>query len=219
MIMNKPLFLLMALFACPAFAADGVVPSRVIPSGVGANTTIESSDAQSRAVGRNATSDAARTTSRPTSDAIKDTTANGARSVTARGGDVENTKTDINNSSVLRRGGVVLRPSVAEFGGRAIIAGTDKQTGSNIGNDIRKVTGRAASAESIAQAKEKLEQTAELNKSCQDQYNECMDQFCSVVDANQKRCSCSANLSKYSKVEDAVNAANTKLNEVAQNIR
>jgi len=46
-----------------------------------------------------------------------------------------------------------------------------------------------------------------------------MDQFCAVIDSNQKRCSCSANLSKYTKVEDAVKDANTQLNEVAQRIR
>ena len=46
-----------------------------------------------------------------------------------------------------------------------------------------------------------------------------MDQFCAVVDANQGRCSCSANLSQYTKVETAVKDANAQLNEVAQRIR
>ncbi len=46
-----------------------------------------------------------------------------------------------------------------------------------------------------------------------------MDQFCAVVDANQKRCSCSDNLSNYIKTEQAVKSANTELNEVAQRIR
>jgi len=71
----------------------------------------------------------------------------------------------------------------------------------------------------ISEAKDRLEQTATLNKSCQEQYNDCMDQFCAVIDANQKRCSCSANLSKYAKVEKAVKDANAELNSVAQNIR
>ena len=68
-------------------------------------------------------------------------------------------------------------------------------------------------------ATERLEKTAALNKSCQEQYNECMDQFCAVIDANQKRCSCSANLPRYTKVESAVKDANTQLNDVAQRIR
>lgn len=84
---------------------------------------------------------------------------------------------------------------------------------------IRNSTVEPVTAESIAAAKDKLEQTSELNKSCQEQYNDCMDQFCAVIDANQKRCSCSANLSRYTKVEEAVKDANTQLNDVAQRIR
>lgn len=133
----------------------------------------------------------------------------------------------INNNPVLRRAGITLRPSTAEVGGRATIAGTDIQTGSNIGQEVRALASRAATddqpqvttRETIEQAKERLEQAADLNKSCQEQYNDCMDQFCAVIDANQKRCSCSANLSKYSKVEEAVKEANRQLNEVAQRIR
>ena len=46
-----------------------------------------------------------------------------------------------------------------------------------------------------------------------------MDQFCAVVDNNQKRCSCSANLAKYAKAQQAVEDANAELNDVAQRIR
>ena len=132
------------------------------------------------------------------------------------------TKASINSNPAVRRAGLTLRPSTAEVGGRAIIGDTGIQTGSNIDEVVRGVKSRAASqttAESIAEATTRLEQTATLNKSCQEQYNECMDQFCAVVDANQGRCSCSANLSQYTKVEDAVKDANAQLNEVAQRIR
>ena len=133
----------------------------------------------------------------------------------------------INSNPAVRRAGLVLRPSTAEVGGRATIGDTGIQTGSNIDEEIRRVQSRALfgekriepTAESIATAAEKLEQTAVLNKSCQEQYNECMDQFCAVVDANQKRCSCSANLANYIKSEQAVKDANAELNEVAQRIR
>ena len=132
----------------------------------------------------------------------------------------------INNNPAVRRAGLTLRPSTAEVGGRATIAGTDIQTGSNIASEARSVQARAttsadtvAAAETIEQAKTRLEQTADLNSSCQQQYNDCMDQFCSVIDSNQKRCSCSSNLSNYTKVEEAVKDANTQLNEVAQRIR
>ncbi len=142
---------------------------------------------------------------------------------------------DINSNPAVRRAGLTLRPTVAELGGRATIGDTGVQTGSNVGDAARAVTSRVGfritgtikddpskvniANGSIADAKERLEQTADLNKSCQEQYNECMDQFCAVIDANQKRCSCSANLSRYTKVEQAVKDANTQLNDVAQRIR
>ena len=135
----------------------------------------------------------------------------------------------INSNPAVRRMGLTLRPSTAEVGGRAVME-SGAQTGSNMSSEIRNLqSSRVATvrtrdtnkldAEAIAEAKDKLEQTAALNKSCQEQYNDCMDQFCAVIDSNQKRCSCSANLAKYSKVEKAVKDANTELNEVAQNIR
>lgn len=129
----------------------------------------------------------------------------------------------INNNPAVRRAGLTLRPSTAEVGGRATIAGTDIQTGSNIDEQIRGVQTRVATnvptTESIAEAKERLDLTSDLNASCQQQYNDCMDQFCNVIDANQGRCSCSANLANYTDVEEAVTDANNKLNEVAQQIR
>jgi len=130
----------------------------------------------------------------------------------------------INENPALRRMGITLRPSTAEVGGRATIGNTGVQTGSNFNpGKSRSVQNRAAASaptkESIAEATQRLQQTAELNKSCQEQYNDCMDQFCSVIDANQKRCSCSANLSRYTKVESAVKEANSELNDVAQRIR
>ena len=135
----------------------------------------------------------------------------------------------INSNPAVRRMGLTLRPSTAEVGGRAIME-SGAQTGSNISSEIRNLkSSRIATVKSrdtvqmdaaaIADAKDRLEQAAALNKSCQEQYNDCMDQFCAVIDANQKRCSCSANLAKYAKVEKAVKDANAQLNEVAQNIR
>ena len=136
----------------------------------------------------------------------------------------------INNNPALRRAGVTLRASTAEVGGRATIGNTGMQTGSNIDEQVRGIQSRASllggqkqqktvTAESLAEAKDILEKTSDLNSTCQQQYNECMDQFCSVVDTNQKRCSCSANLAKYTKAQKAVEDANVELNDVAQRIR
>jgi len=136
----------------------------------------------------------------------------------------------MNSSAAVRRAGLTLRATTAEVGGRAKIAGTDSQTGSNMDEQVRGVQGRASllsstkkqvtpTAESITNAKEILERTADLNSTCQQQYNDCMDQFCAVVDTNQKRCSCSANLARYAKAQQAVEDANAELNDVAQRIR
>ena len=214
-----------------AGAADGETVSRATSRTTVSRATPNASSEKevSRGTASRTGADKSKTTT-SRSTAARTTTTSASRGTTSRAG--ADTKTsasrsttgDINSNPAVRRAGVVLRPSFADYGGRATIAGTDQQTGSNIRNDIQKISSRAskinqATKESITEAKERMELTAELNQSCQEQYNECMDQFCSVIDANQKRCSCSANLSKYTKVEKAVTEANTKLNEVAQAIR
>lgn len=147
------------------------------------------------------------------------------------GRNVRTESASMNSNPAVRRAGVVLRTTTAEVGGRAKIIGTGEQTGSNMDEALRNIQGRASislnskktqktpTTESIIQAKDNLEKIAELNNTCQQQYNDCMDQFCMVIDTNQKRCSCSANLAKYASVQKAVEDANAELNDVAQNIR
>jgi len=143
------------------------------------------------------------------------------------------TSRTIGNSAVVSRTLEKLRNAAAVRQRNQSAQMTEKNTSdvnARVENIERSVANRAAtktattkdkkvSAQDVADAKDLLEQTAGLNKSCQEQYNECMDQFCAVVDSNQKRCSCSANLSKYSGVQDAVTRANNELNSVAQRIR
>lgn len=181
---------------------------RVVPTGADTNTVHTSGGVRTGVASRSVLGNA----SRSGLDAAVNTVGRNERVSAA----------SINSNPAVRRAGLVLRPSTAEVGGRAVIGDTGIQTGSNVDDVARSVRSRAtvqATAESIAQATERLEKTASLNKSCQEQYNECMDQFCAVIDANQKRCSCSANLTRYTKVESAVKDANTQLNDVAQRIR
>lgn len=232
-------FFALACFTPTAFAADtaSVTPSRVIPTAAKSDNTSRTLSARTGVRSTNTTSvrsatSTSNTATRAATAAARASNTNGNVSTARTGLDAavntsgRNSRVEaasINSDPAVRRLGLTLRPSVAEVGGRAKIAGTDTYTGSNISSEIRNLSTRAATktinAESIADAKERLEQTASLNKSCQEQYNDCMDQFCAVIDSNQKRCSCSANLSKYTKVEDAVKNANTQLNEVAQRIR
>ena len=224
-------------FVLCAPSAFGATASRVLPSDKvdsenvqsqknTARSTISRTASRTATVGTTETDTpapktVARTASRGTATrkAVSQTTDKLDAAVNTVGRNARVSAASINNNPTLRRAGVVLRPSTAEVGGRATIAGTDVQTGSNIDESLRGVQSRAATRESISEAKERLEQTAELNKSCQEQYNDCMDQFCAVIDANQGRCSCSSNLTKYTKVEEAVKAANAELNSVAQRIR
>lgn len=230
------------MIVAPAAFADGATVSRAIPTGkdtakttettartTSSRTTVQTRGAVSRVFSGDNNNNATQSRTGVISRAVSTgkTDVNSARSnleatVNTVGRNKRVSDASINSNPTVRRAGLVLRPSTAEVGGRAVIDDTGVQTGSNIDEAVRNVKSRAAAkatAESIAEATSRLEQTATLNKSCQEQYNECMDQFCAVVDANQGRCSCSANLSQYTKVETAVKDANAQLNEVAQRIR
>lgn len=224
----------MILFA--AVNADGANISRTIPvKSANDNQNMENTGVKNRAtanrnVSRNVnTKDSLNTASRSVRGRTKNTGANVETAANTVGRSARTESAGINANPALRRAGVVLRASTAEVGGRATIGNTGVQTGSNIDEQIRGVQTRASifgvnkqktvTAESLANAKDIMEKTSDLNNTCQQQYNECMDQFCAVVDANQQRCSCSANLSKYANAQEAVEKANTELNDVAQQIR
>ena len=167
------------------------------------------------------------TASRNTTNASRTTTSparateNAPRSISTRGTTAKTESRSINQSTVVQRtadkssNGVLLKRRSSE----PKMTMMDKFRADLERNVSNRAATKKYSAEDVAKAKEFMEQTAALNKSCQEQYNECMDQFCAVVDSNQKRCSCSANLSKYASAQDAVTKANDELNTVAQRIR
>ena len=123
-----------------------------------------------------------------------------------------------NTSSSTRRAATTTRGGTSTNTGRATI--TTRGSSAVLGTGaIRMSTATVGTQDSITETRENLERSSDLHKTCQVQYNECMDQFCAVLDENQKRCSCSSNLSRYSKTEKAVTEATEQLNEVAQSIR
>ena len=238
-------FFLVVFYTATVSAANTNI-SRTIPTkNTNENPISESADSSSKnsvntnraTVSRTTARAKPKTTNVGTNGAVRSvgTRKTGARAtlsdgVNTVGRSARTESASINANPALRRAGIVVRPSTAEVGGRAIISGTNMQTGSNIDERVRAIHSRASlvsssskqktvTAESLANAKDIMEKTSDLNSTCQQQYNECMDQFCAVVDANQKRCSCSANLAKYTKVQEAVEKANTELNDVAQQIR
>lgn len=64
-----------------------------------------------------------------------------------------------------------------------------------------------------------MDELAELTDYCKAQYAACMDNYCNVLDDNQGRCSCSANIANYAKAEAALKSATEELQDVAQKIQ
>ena len=203
------------LYTANAFAADSSI-SRTIPTKSAVDATEQKSETGARSRSARVdehsnTNTVSRSVSRTVPIATKPSANVISRSVNNRktgnratlsdgvntvGRSARTEAASINNTAAVRRAGITLRASTAEVGGRATIGNTDVQTGSNIDEQVRNVQSRASifgnkkqkvTAESLAEAKDLLEKTADLNNTCQQQYNECMDQFCAVVDANQKR--------------------------------
>lgn len=64
-----------------------------------------------------------------------------------------------------------------------------------------------------------MDELAEMTDYCKAQYAACMDNYCNVLDDNQGRCSCSANITNYAQAEAALKSATEELQEVAQKIQ
>lgn len=64
-----------------------------------------------------------------------------------------------------------------------------------------------------------MDELAQLTDFCKAQYAACMDNYCNVLDENQGRCSCSANLTNYAETETALKQAAEELQNVAQQIQ
>ena len=64
-----------------------------------------------------------------------------------------------------------------------------------------------------------IDELAQLTDYCKAQYVACMDNFCNVLDDNQGRCSCSANLDNYAETEAALKDATESLQDVAMQIQ
>lgn len=76
-----------------------------------------------------------------------------------------------------------------------------------------------STAETKAEAAATMDELAQMTDYCKAQYTQCMDNFCNVLDDNQGRCSCSANLKNYAKTENALKEATENLQNVAQQIQ
>ena len=97
------------------------------------------------------------------------------------------------------------------------------------GVSTRRASARNASAalgsapvitsEDITETTSTLTNLAELTDYCKAQYAQCMDNYCNVLDENQGRCSCSANIKSYEKTEQALAAVTESFQDVVQKIK
>lgn len=80
-------------------------------------------------------------------------------------------------------------------------------------------TGTATTSSESTSTTASIDELAQLTDYCKAQYVACMDNFCNVLDDNQGRCSCSANLANYAETEEALKKATESLQDVAMQIQ
>lgn len=199
-------------------------------------TTTRTSDTNRAIVARTATTNATRTTT-ARGAASRTATTNAARQVVSS---PSVTTRDSSDTSSQQK--VVARRNVPTTGttARASIVQTDTvntplytTSGTNTSRVAvtntssvrsRVPTARAATATvststtsttSTTSSEPSMDELAQLTDFCKAQYTQCMDNFCNVLDENQGRCSCSANIKNYEKTETALKEATEQLQELA----
>lgn len=192
--------------------------SRAVPASVSTTNTAARGTAQrpvsSRTMAASATSRATgaqnnTTTSRATTGTTRATSAQ--QNVTSR------RTTAATTPNTARAGALVQTDTVNTplYTGRVGIRTT---TASVRAPTARIATQTSASTQEVVSGPS-LDELAQMTDFCKAQYTQCMDNFCNVLDDNQGRCSCSANLKNYAKTEEALKKATEDLQKVAQDIQ
>lgn len=104
---------------------------------------------------------------------------------------------------------VALRSSAAPTSIRARIPSVTTTTST---------TSVSAPADTVTSAAMSIDELAQLTDYCKAQYMQCMDNFCNVLDDEQGRCSCSANIKNYEKTEKGLKEAQAQLESVYREI-
>lgn len=79
-------------------------------------------------------------------------------------------------------------------------------------------TGTGTTVSAVEGAVMSIDELAQLTDFCKAQYVQCMDNFCNVLDDEQGRCSCSANIKNYEKTSNGLKEAQAKLESVYRDI-
>ncbi len=212
----------------------GRTASRAVPSGASTSAaptrtvTTRSASARNSAttargtVSRGTTARA--TVSRPTATTAATTTASRGASTTATTGANRARRATTSSASVARAGttsSIVQTDTVNTplYTGRV---GVRTNVSSRVPTVRMATGGVSATSETTASGATTtadMDELAQITDFCKAQYTQCMDNFCNVLDDNQGRCSCSANLKNYEKTEAALKQATEDLQEVAQKIQ
>ena len=229
--MHKSIILLSLLLSLPAFAVGDVeraalVPQRVIPSGGGSTTNTTSLRSISQRGGDVATTNTTTVSDRRASGArnavSRETSV--ARTTTSGGGSVVNQRNvdDVNQRSVALRAGNSTGGVGARVGVSPTTVTSSAKTvarGSSIGSVSVSQNTRLVDASSVAAVKANMESLSELKDSCKSSYYSCMDNFCNSLSEEMGRCACNKSIKNYTKVQDALAAATSELQDVAQRIQ
>ena len=200
--------------AVPATAAKSVAPTRAVTS---RGTTTRNATAARTATNTASRASTARATvSRAATPASVSTTT--GKTVTARRATTQSGNAGVaraaTNSSIVQTDTVNQPLYTARVGirtsGITSRVPTVRMTGA---------TETATETVSKTDAASEMDELAQMTDFCKAQYTQCMDNFCNVLDDNQGRCSCSANLKNYAATEAALEKATDELQEVAQKIQ
>ena len=191
----------------------------------GANTAAVSRSATARNTGTSRTSRATATTTvanRPTTTVRSTGTA--ASATTSQPGLTTRASSNKSNANT-SRASIVQTDTVNSplyISSRVGVTNTSNVTTRvptiRVGSAATSTNATTTSSESTSSTTS-IDELAQLTDYCKAQYVACMDNFCNVLDDNQGRCSCSANLSNYAETEDALKQATEDLQEVALQIQ
>ena len=187
------------------------------PTSTSSSTVSRSNATRSGTTTTTSRSAAATTTANRQTPAIRSTAANSSQpGVTAR--NTSNSETSNTARASIVQTDTVNTPLYVSNSSRVGVSNTASVSTRVPTVRVGSSTSTTSSTESVSSAVS-IDELAQLTDYCKAQYVACMDNFCNVLDDNQGRCSCSANLSNYSETEEALKQATESLQDVAQQIQ
>lgn len=157
--------------------------------------------------------------SRPTTTVRSTTVASTTPGVTTRAASAQKNNSNTARASIVQTD-TVNTPLYISGGTSARISTRSTNVSARVPTiRVGSTTSTGESETSVSSSSISMDELAQLTDYCKAQYTACMDNFCNVLDENQGRCSCSANLDSYAETEAALKQATEDLQDVAQQIQ